>query len=351
MNPRKIIHIDCDCFYAAVECLDNPALRGLPIAVGGESDRRGVIATCSYEARAYGVRSAMPTAHARRLCPQLKLVKPRFSRYKAISQQVRDILEQYTEHIEPLSLDEAYLDVSGQPHCQGSATLIAEAIRQQIKQEVGITVSAGIAPNKFLAKIASDWRKPNGCFTITPDQVQDFVRTLPVGKLHGVGKVTEQRLHNLGIHTCADLLAQPEAMMHKSLGRFGDHLYRLAQGIDERPVQSRELRKSVSVEHTFSRDLPALNNCLSALPDLLERLQDRLISSSQRPIHKAFVKLRFNDFETTTVECRAQNVQADLYTRLCESAYARGTRPVRLLGVGVRFAESSPLQQQLCLPF
>ena len=177
---RKIIHCDCDCFYASVEMRDDPALRGVPLAVGGASDRRGVIATCNYEARSYGVRSAMPSAHAMRLCPSLVVIPPNFEKYRAAAYQVREIFHRYTDLVEPLSLDEAYLDVSDSEHFQGSATLIARAIREAVSQEVGITISAGVAPNKFLAKVASDWDKPDGLTTITPDQVEAFVSALPV---------------------------------------------------------------------------------------------------------------------------------------------------------------------------
>src|SRR5690606_32725826 len=201
MTQRKIIHIDCDCFYAAIEMRDDPRLAGRPLAVGGAADRRGVIATCNYEARAWGVRSAMPTGQALKLCPDLLVVKPRMDAYKAASREIHAIFRDYTELIEPLSLDEAYLDVSDSP----SATRIAQEIRRRVSQQLHITVSAGVAPNKFLAKIASDWRKPNGLFVITPEQVEEFVAALPVSKLHGVGKVTADKLGRLGIVTCLDL--------------------------------------------------------------------------------------------------------------------------------------------------
>lgn len=203
---RKIIHVDCDCFYAAIEMRDDPRLADKPLAVGGSAERRGVIATCNYEARAYGVRSAMPSRQALQLCPDLLIVKPRMDAYKAVSQEIHGIFRDYTDLIEPLSLDEAYLDVSACSHFAGSATRIADAIRRRVARELRITVSAGVAPNKFLAKIASDWQKPNGLFVITPAQVDEFVLALPVAKLHGVGKVTGQRLGRMGIQTCAQLL-------------------------------------------------------------------------------------------------------------------------------------------------
>src|SRR5690606_14107393 len=202
---RKIIHIDCDCFYAAIEMRDDPRLAGRPLAVGGSPDQRGVVATCNYEARAWGIHSAMPMRTALRLCPDLTVVRPRMAAYRDVSREIHGIFRDYTERIEPLSLDEAYLDVSEAAHFGGSGTLIAREIRQRVWEQLRITVSAGVAPNKLLAKIASDWRKPNGLFVITPDEVDAFVAELPVSKLHGVGKVTAERLTRLGIRTCRDL--------------------------------------------------------------------------------------------------------------------------------------------------
>ena len=204
MPQRKIIHVDCDCFYAAVEMRDDPSLRDVPLAVGGEGGR-GVVATCNYRARAFGVRSAMPGSEARRLCPGLVTVPPDMGKYRAVSRQVMNILRELTDLVEPLSLDEAFLDVSDVSGHKGSGTLMARYLRERILREVGITVSAGVAPNKFLAKIASDWQKPDGLFVVTPDRVQEFVRDLPVEKLFGVGQVTAARLHALGVRTCGDM--------------------------------------------------------------------------------------------------------------------------------------------------
>ncbi|MDR2032082.1 MAG: DNA polymerase IV, partial [Azoarcus sp.] len=204
---RKIIHCDCDCFYAAVEMRDDPSLRGKPLAVGGRPEARGVIATCNYEARAFGVHSAMSTAHALRLCPRIILLPPDFRRYRAASRQILAIYRDYTPRVEPLSLDEAYLEVSGLERCQGSATRMAEEIRARIRAEVRITASAGIAPNKFLAKVASDWNKPDGQFVVRPQEVDAFVAALPVEKIFGVGKVTAARLQKCGVRTCGDLRA------------------------------------------------------------------------------------------------------------------------------------------------
>ncbi|MDO9625487.1 MAG: DNA polymerase IV [Pseudomonas sp.] len=337
MTLRKIIHVDCDCFYAAIEMRDDPSLAGKPLAVGGAADRRGVIATCNYQARAYGVRSAMASGHALKLCPDLLIVKPRMDAYKTVSREIQAIFREYTELIEPLSLDEAYLDVSDSPHFAGSATRIAQDIRRRVSQELHITVSAGVAPNKFLAKIASDWKKPNGLFVITPDQVEAFVAALPVNKLHGVGKVTADKLARRGIRTCADLREWQKLGLVKEFGSFGERLWGLARGIDERAVQTDSRRQTVSVETTYDQDLPDLSSCLAQLPQLLEELARRMarLDTSYRP-DKPFVKIKFHDFTQTTLEQAGAGRDLDSYKLLLSAAFTRGNKPVRLLGVGVR---------------
>lgn len=340
MNQRKIIHVDCDCFYAAIEMRDDPRLAGRPLAVGGAPERRGVVATCNYEARAHGVRSAMPARQALKLCPELLIVRPRFEAYKAASREIQRILRDYTEFVEPLSLDEAYLDVSASPHFSGSATRIAQDIRRRVWQELRITVSAGVAPNKFLAKIASDWRKPDGLFVIPPAEIEAFVAGLPVNRLHGVGKVTAERLERLGIRTCAELRGWDRLALVREFGSFGERLGQLAWGIDERPVEVDSRRQSLSVEHTYARDLPDLAACLERLPPLLEELDGRLarLDDSYRP-DKPFVKVKFHDFTQTTLEQAGAGRDLDGYRRLLGAAFARGARPVRLLGVGVRLLD------------
>jgi len=348
MNVRKIIHVDCDCFYAAIEMRDEPSLAGKPLAVGGAADRRGVIATCNYEARAYGVRSAMASGHALKLCPDLLIVKPRMEAYKAVSREIQAIFRDYTELIEPLSLDEAYLDVSDSPHFAGSATRIAQDIRRRVSQELHITVSAGVAPNKFLAKIASDWKKPNGLFVITPDQVEVFVAALPVSKLHGVGKVTAEKLARRGIRTCADLREWQKLSLAKEFGSFGERLWGLARGIDERAVQTDSRRQSVSVETTYDQDLPDLPACLGQLPQLFDELARRMarLDASYRP-DKPFVKIKFHDFTQTTLEQAGAGRDLDSYQLLLSAAFIRGNKPVRLLGVGVRLHDLRGRHEQL----
>lgn len=345
---RKIIHIDADCFYAAIEMRDDPSLANRPMAVGGAADRRGVIATCNYEARAYGVRSAMPSGHALKLCPDLLIVRPRMEVYREVSREIHAIFRDYTDLIEPLSLDEAYLDVSDSPHFAGSATRIAQEIRRRVAAQLHITVSAGVAPNKFIAKIASDWRKPNGLFVVTPAQVEAFVAALPVSKLHGVGKVTADKLGRLGIRTCLELRDWDRLALAREFGSFGERLWNLARGIDERQVQVDSRRQSVSVENTYDQDLPDLVACLERLPELLEQLERRMarLDSSYRP-DKPFVKIKFHDFTQTTLEQAGAGRDLDSYRHLLGQAFARGDKPVRLLGVGVRLVDLRGVSEQL----
>ncbi|MCW3148409.1 DNA polymerase IV [Stutzerimonas stutzeri] len=349
-KPRKIIHIDCDCFYAAIEMRDDPALANRPVAVGGAPDRRGVIATCNYEARAYGVRSAMASAHALKLCPDLLILRPRMDVYKEVSREIHTIFRTYTDLIEPLSLDEAFLDVSACEHFSGSATRIAQDIRRRVWQQLRITVSAGVAPNKFLAKIASDWKKPDGLFVITPGEVDDFVRVLPVNRLHGVGRVTAEKLSRLGIRSCGDLREWDKLALVREFGAFGERLWGLARGIDERAVQVESRRQSVSVEQTYDQDLPDLAACRAQLPELLEQLERRMarLDDGYRP-GKPFVKLKFHDFTQTTLEQAGAGLALDDYADLLASAFARGARPVRLIGVGVRLVDLRAGFQQLSL--
>ncbi|WP_298770369.1 DNA polymerase IV [uncultured Shewanella sp.] len=334
---RKIIHIDMDCYFAAVEMRDFPELRGKPIAVGGRSDRRGVISTCNYEAREYGVRSAMASAYALRLCPNLILVPGRMAVYKSVSQQIQQIFKRYTELIEPLSLDEAYLDVTDSQYCQGSATLIAKAIRADIFAETGLTASAGIAPVKFLAKIASDLNKPNGQYVILPKMVPEFVKSLPLKKIPGVGKVTAQKLTDLGLHTCGDVQSFSASMLIAKFGKFGALLIERSQGIDSRSISPHRIRKSVGVETTLAKDIFTFEQCQSVMETLIPELIKRVKrSANNRQIHKQVVKLKFNDFKQTTVEHRSDEISLNLFYTLLEQALMRRhERGIRLVGISV----------------
>ena len=252
---RKIIHIDMDAFFAAVEQRDHPELRGKPVIVGGQPNSRGVVATCSYEARRFGIHSAMPSSRAYQLCPHAIFIRPRIPAYRQVSLQIHSIFRNYTNLIEPLSLDEAYLDVTASSLFRGSATLIAENIRKEILKQTGVTASAGISYNKFLAKLASDMNKPDGQYVIKPDQGETFVEQLPIGKFFGVGKVTEARMQSLGIYTGADLKAKSLQELCELFGKSGAYYYDIARGIDQRPVTSHRIRKSIGSETTFQQDL------------------------------------------------------------------------------------------------
>jgi DNA polymerase-4 len=325
---------------------DDPSLRGRPLAVGGRAEQRGVVATCNYEARRYGIHSAMATAQAVKLCPDLILIPPNMEKYRVASRQIMDIYRDYTELVEPLSLDEAYLDVTNSPHCKGSATLIAQEIRRRIFDTVGITASAGVAPNKFVAKIASDWNKPDGLFLVRPDEVDAFVAALPVKKLFGVGKVTAAKLHRLGAQTCGDLRDWNMDKLQQHFGSFGARLYDLCRGIDYRDVNPVRERKSISTEETYTPDVPDLAACLALLPDLYEHLLGRIKrNNAEKFINKLFVKIKFADFQRTTVECVGYVPNMETYRHLMETGWLRASRPVRLLGVGVRLSDTESVEQ------
>ena len=321
---------------------DDPSLRDLPIAIGGKSDRRGVVATCNYKAREYGVRSAMPTGQALKLCPDLVVVPGTMSKYREAAQQIRQIFYRYTDKVEPLSLDEAYLDVTDCAECHGSATLIAEEIRKVIALEVGVTASAGIAPNKFLAKVASDLNKPDGQYVITPPEIDAFVERLKVKRIFGVGKVTNEKLRRLGIETCGDLQQRPLLELVDKFGVFGKRLHDLSFGRDNREVNANSRRKSLSVERTYSGDLVDQAACLQKLPDLLLELRSRLRRvDSDYLVTKQLIKMKFSDFTSTTVERQVvKGLPIESFEDLCLQAWERGGRSVRLLGLGVRFVDT-----------
>jgi DNA polymerase-4 len=341
-SPRKIIHVDADSFYASVEMREDPSLLGKPVAVGGRSERRGVIAAASYAAREYGVRSAMASSRALSLCPQLIILPPRFELYREVSSEFHRIFEDYTALIEPLSLDEAYLDVTDCEQCNGSATLIAREIRQRVKDELRLTVSAGVAPNKFLAKVASDWDKPDGLFTITPNEIATFVRDLPVNRINGVGKVTAGKLGKMGVTTCGDLQALPLEQLIRRFGKYGKRLADVARGKDERPVQASRQRKSISVERTFAEDIADMPAMIEAVDALVVELSNRFtrIAGRYAPT-KRVIKIKYRDFTQTTFEETLSGdgtpwAEPQAFRRLLEAAWPRGAKPVRLLGAGLR---------------
>jgi DNA polymerase IV len=297
MQERKIIHVDMDAFYASVEQRDRPELRGKPVIVAWKG-KRSVVCAASYEARRFGVRSAMAAAHAERLCPEAVFTPPDFPRYKAVSRAVHEILRRHTDIIEPLSLDEAYLDVTENKTGLPTATKVAIAIRRQIREELDLTASAGVAPNKFLAKIASDWRKPNGLFVIQPLEVERFLPPLPVGRIPGVGKVTEERMARLGMRTVGDLRARSSEELHKLFGRYGHRLHELARGIDSNPVTTNRPVKSISAEDTFEQDL-----LLSETEPMMRVLAEKVWAASRREPRTArtiVLKLKTAEFRILT---------------------------------------------------
>ncbi len=344
----KIIHIDMDCFYAAVEEKFNPSLKAKPVGIGGPANSRSVLCTANYEARKFGVRAAMPSSQAMRLCPDLILIPPHFDLYKKESQAVRKILESFTPLIEPLSLDEAYLDVSESQDFGGSATLIAREIKKRIKDELSLTASAGVAPNKFLAKIASDWKKPDGLFVIRPEQIKDFMPTLKIEKIYGVGKVTAKRLHELGLFTCADLQKLSIFEMQKIFGRRGQYYAELAKGIDHRRVEPSFERKSLSVEETFSVDRDSYETAVLELPELYSEWLRRMERGDYFDKIKCYqLKIKTSDFRQSTIEEAFVGDPGNIpsikdFERLLKKIWERYDSPIRLLGIGVRLIESKP---------
>jgi DNA polymerase IV len=294
---RKIIHVDMDAFYASVEQRDDPGLRGKPVVVAWRGNR-SVVCAASYEARRFGVRSAMPAVWAERLCPDAIFMPPDFTRYKAVSLAVREMFRRYTDLIEPLSLDEAYLDVTENKTNLPTATRIAKTIREQIREELNLTASAGVAPNKFLAKIASDWRKPNGLFVIQPHEVQNFLLPLPVDRIPGVGKVTEGRMKAVGIATVGDLYGMELPDLENHFGSYGTRLYQLARGIDHNPVVANRVSKSISAEDTFQVDIP-----LSETEQQIRRLAEKVWRASRdnaRGAKTVVLKLKTKEFNSVT---------------------------------------------------
>ncbi|MES2922399.1 MAG: DNA polymerase IV [Verrucomicrobiota bacterium] len=340
---RKIIHIDMDCFYAAIEERENPSLRGKPVGVGG-SERRGVLTTANYEARKFGCRSAMPVFKALALCPHLVLVPCQFDLYRAVSSQIRAIFGRFTELIEPLSLDEAYLDVS---HLKSSGESIAREIRAQIFEETGLTASAGIASNKLVAKIASDWHKPNGQKQVTDEELPVFIAALPVGRIWGVGKKMREKLSALKIETCAELQQLDQIELSQRFGKWGIELWHLCRGIDDRPVTPDRTRKSVSSETTFAENIQVLPALIPPMRGLLEGLiEDLAKSHADRVIRSLIVKMKFADFHRTTAERAGHLVDPSIFEELLAEAWKRGNnRAVRLLGVGVRFEDPKEVEQ------
>jgi DNA polymerase-4 len=353
MIVRKIIHVDMDAFYASVEQRDDPQLRGKPVVVAWKGNR-SVVRAASYEARAYGVRSAMPAVRAEHLCPAAIFVAPDFTRYRAVSEGVREIFQRHTDLIEPLSLDEAYLDVTQNKTGLPTATLVARTIREQIRRELNLTASAGVAPNKFLAKLASDWRKPDGLFVIQPEEIDAFLVPLPVGRLRGVGRVTGEKLARLGIQTVGDLRRLDRSALEGNFGRYGLRLHELARGIDENEVVPDRPTQSISVEDTFEQDV-----LLAETEAMIRRLAEKLWSASRKESRIArtvVLKLKTSEFKILTRSHTSNSFPSscgeltDVALKLRERVDLRPEQRYRLVGVGLsnfRDPETPPAQPDL----
>ena len=339
-----------DAFFASVEIRERPELKNIPIAIGG--GKRGVISTCNYKAREFGVRSAMSTVQVKKLCPHIKFIQGHHSKYRQASQEVFAIVEKYTDLIEQVSIDEAYLDVTHSHLFGNSATLLAQKIREEIFEKTKLTASAGIAPNKLLAKIASDYNKPNGQFTVAPHQVSDFIKKIELKRIGGVGKVLDEKLKNLGFITCEDLQKLSHDDLHQICGKFGDSLYLYCRGIDYREVVTEYERKSVGVERTFLTDLNSSLEMKTELVKLITELKEDLKRYEDRKIKNIHVKIKYSDFKSTTIE-RSLPLEEDNFFQLFEERFSEDPRAVRLLGVGVKLFsnEVQDLDHQLALPF
>lgn len=337
-KQRKIIHVDMDAFFASVEQRDHPEYFGKPLIVGGQPNSRGVVAACSYEAREFGIHSAMPASRAHRLCPHAIFVPPRFEAYCEVSSQISSIFWQYASQVEPLSLDEAYLDVTYTADFDGSATRIAQAIKGDILAATNLNASAGVSYNKFLAKMASDMDKPNGLYVIKPENGLDFVAALPVGRFHGIGPATEAKMHKIGINTGADLRRRSLIELVEYFGKSGQYYYNIARAIDERPVRSKRIRKSLGKEMTFAHDVLSVKSLTHTLNDLAELVLAKLADQALQA-NSVTLKVKYANFEQVT---RAQTVDfglnVDALHQMIPYLLSRtqaGVKPVRLVGLSL----------------
>ena len=356
-SNRKIIHIDMDAFYASIEQLDNAELKGKPVIVGGRPDSRGVVAACSYEARRFGVHSAMPCSRAYFLCPQANFVRPRMDRYKELSSTIMDIFKRYTDIVEPLSLDEAFLDISNNKMAEPSATILANEIRKTILTETGLTASAGVSCNKFVAKIASDINKPNGMCVIKPEEIPDFLANLPIGKFFGVGKVTERKMKSLGIKTGRDLKSHTREELVEHFGKSGLFYYDIVRGKDLRPVTAKRIRKSIGAERTLKEDIDNIDEIVAILEQMSIRISESLQKRNSN-CRTITLKVRYSDFSTVTRSFTSkspllhQDEIFSLVPRLLDATEA-GYRKVRLLGLSASNLNvlNNKWPRQLPLPF
>jgi len=358
LKQRKILHVDMDAFYAAVEQRDNPLLRGKPVIVGGDPGSRGVVATCSYEARRFGIHSAMSSVRAYRLCPQAIFVRPRFEAYRAVSLQIRELFHEYTDLVEPLSLDEAFLDVTENKHNIEFATKVARAILSEIRERTGLTASAGVSYNKFLAKVASEVNKPAGLTVVTPEQAESFIAELSIRRFHGVGRVTEKRMLERGIASGADLLQCSLEELQRLFGSSGEYFYNIARGIDNRAVVPNRIRKSIGKETTLDEDSADKGEMMIVLGKLAERVAG-LVEGHNAGGQTLTLKVRYDDFQSVTRSHTQTNPIDDaksmlLLAELLLDKTEADRRPVRLLGLTVsNLTRDIPIDDsaQMELPF
>ncbi len=351
-GSRKIIHIDMDCFYAAIEMRDRPDLKDRPLAVGGSPSGRGVLTTCNYPARRFGIRSALSSREAVKMCPDLVILPIRMQKYREVSSEIYQILLKYSQIVERVSLDEAYIDVTDSSDCNGQATNIAHSIREEIYSTLNLTSSAGIAPNKFLAKIASDWNKPNGQLTIPPAKIPEFIKRLPLKKVPGVGKSFLSQLQKRNFHTCQDLQQLSINEMVHYWGQWGARLFDLCRGVDHSPVQNKRKRKSISVERTFNQDINSWDKLKPWVNSLFDELSFRINKNNIQlnQMKTIGIKLKTNEFENTTLE-KQRPYELKEFLDLAESHFYNQNKPIRLLGLTVKLNEKSPKKdrQQLNL--
>ena len=346
-TQKRILHFDMDCFYAAVEMRDQPHLQHVPLAIGGPPNTRSVLCTSNYLARRFGVKSAMSSSQAVRLCPSLVILPPRFDKYKKESLKIAEIFKRYTSFIEFLSLDEAFLDVT--QSCKGGglfASQIAKEIKLAVKKETGLTISAGVSFNKFLAKVGSDWKKPDGFFVIPPENRESFMKNLAVKFIFGVGQKTLKKLHDLNIHTCSDIQKRSLQELRAIFGSRYLDIYYLSHGLDFRNVDSEHRRKSVSTEETFSKDIYTEEELVLKLKELYEDWCRRFVKYSQQEIKSAVVKVKYHDFSQTTHEVKLnQKPSIEIFMQLLKEVLIKRNDPIRLLGLGVRIDEENKTQQ------
>ena len=342
-KTRKIIHVDMDSFFASIEIRDNPSLKNKPVAVAGKANERGVLTTCNYIARKYGLHSAMPTKRALQLCKDLIIVPVDIEKYKKESNEIFKIFKCYSKKIEPVSIDEAYIDVTDSNYCSGDPEVMASQIRSCIEKDFGITASAGISINKLISKICSDWKKPNNQFSICDHEVSSFIKNVNLKKIPGIGKVNFEKCKNLNMHVCEDMYPYSSTSLYEFFGSYGTNLYKLIRGIDLRDIETDRQRKSISVEDTFIRDIQSKEECKDNISDLYKKLILRChnLEIPQDLVKEIFIKIKFNNFETITRQVKCNNLNVNHYMKLFDSNVDKITRPIRLLGVGFTLKQES----------